>query len=105
MILYTLNLVYICFLTIIYKVPMPAANNSWGITVHIPLTRNEHYALSSLAWNFDGEIREVSKLFIPPHPPHTHSPIIYSTWLGGRILSAGLVYFRCASDAVFGACL
>lgn len=42
-------LVYICFSSIIYNVPMSAPNNSWEITVHIHLTRNEHYASFSQA--------------------------------------------------------
>lgn len=61
--------------------------------------------LKSLVWNCEGEIREVSKLFKAPTNPAPHPP--QSSWLGGGILSCsdGLVYFRCASDAVLGACL
>lgn len=36
--------------------------------MYVPLTRNENYATSILARNFDWEIMEVSKLSIPPIP-------------------------------------
>ena len=48
MILY--NIASICLSSIICKVPMSAPNNSREITVHIRLTRNEHYASFSQAW-------------------------------------------------------
>lgn len=74
-----------------------------------PLSRNEHYASFSQAWRgiLTGRLGKFPSY---SNPPAAHHPLIHSlqsTWLGGRILScsAGLVYFRCASDAVFGACL
>lgn len=80
------------------KVP----NISCEIIVCIPLTRNENYASFPLAW-IGILTRRLGKF--PSYSYHPYS--LQSTWLGGRILScsAGLVYFRCASDAVFGACL
>lgn len=92
------NLSTVCF----YKVPMFATNNSWEIIVHIRLTRNEDYASFSPAWLgiLTGRLGKFPSYSYPPHSPQR-------TWLGGRILScsAGPVYFWCASDAVFGACL
>lgn len=89
---------------------MYAANNSWEITVHnchIPLSRNEHYASFPQAWLgiLTGRLGKFPSYSYPPPTSPLHS--LQSTWLGGWILScsAGLVYFRCASDAVFGACL
>ena len=68
----------------------------------IPLTRNEHYVSFPQAW-IGILTRRLGKF--PSYSYHPYS--LQSTWLGGRILScsAGLVYFRCASDAVFAACL
>lgn len=71
-----------CFSSTPSEVSMPVPNNSWGITVHIPLSRNEHYASFSQAWL--GILTERLGNF-PSYsypPPSSYSP--QSTWLGGR---------------------
>lgn len=85
---------------------LSAANNSPGISTP-PLAKNERYA-TFFPGQFGistGRLGKFPRHSYRHHPHPLFSPIICSTWRGGRILSAGPLYSWRASDAVFGACL
>ena len=69
------HVICVCSPSVILR--FSATNNSRGIT------SNPHCVEWTL-WNLEGEIREVSKLFIPP-PPSCPPPLPYSSLLSAAL--------------------
>ena len=83
---------------------MLVPNNSWGITVHIRLTGNEHGASFSQAWRgiLTGRLGKFPSYSYPRPPPH---PPILHRGLGLAAESSPVQLDRSISDVPLMPCL